>query len=138
MSESNADRLRGMFERFWKEGDPNAGRGVLAPDIEWHAVEFADLGGTWKGARAVGDFFTAWLDAWDDYDNDVEVFEVTPDILASRSAFRGRGKGSGIEFTGEVGQVWEFKDGLVVRQTMYRTYDEARAAAEQLARGDGA
>ena len=125
---SNADKLRTMFDRFWKEGDPNAGRDVFAPDVEWLGMDEVGLAGEVVGPRRVSKFFRDWLDAWEDYDNDVEFEEITPDLFLSRSYFRGRGKGSGIEFETELGQIWEFKDGLVVRQEMYRTYEDAKAA----------
>jgi hypothetical protein len=41
-------------------------------------------------------------------------------------------RGSGLGFGSAIGQVWEFRDGLVVRQTMYRTREEARRAADLL------
>jgi ketosteroid isomerase-like protein len=129
---SNAERLREMYERFWKHGDVNAGRDIMAREIEWNGLDEADLGGQRHGGREVSEFFVEWLEAWEDYENDVEVEEVTPDVLVARSRFRGRGKGSGIEFDTEFGQVWEFQGGKAVRQTMYRTYEEARKAADLL------
>jgi ketosteroid isomerase-like protein len=135
VSGSNADRLRDMFEQFWKRGDPTAGRSVLADDIEWFGLDEVALGGERHGPREVGGFFAEWLEMWEDYDNDVEFFEVTPDIILALNRFRGRAKGSGIELESQLGQVWEFRDGRAVRQTMYRTHDEARRAAEELVRG---
>jgi ketosteroid isomerase-like protein len=126
---SNVEKLERMFDRFWNEGDPSAGEGVLAPDVEWLGMQEVGLGGLRSGPRGVYRFFNEWLEMWDDYSNEAEFEEITPDVILAKSHFRGRGKGSGIEFETELGQVWEFKDGLVVRQTMYRTYDEARAAA---------
>jgi ketosteroid isomerase-like protein len=131
---SNADRLRELFDRFWKQGDASAGVGVLADDIEWYGMDEVGLGGERYGPRAVGRFFEEWLEMWEDYDNDVELVEVTPDVILALNAFRGRAKGSGVELESQLGQVWEFKDGLAVRQRMYRTHEEARRAAEELVR----
>jgi ketosteroid isomerase-like protein len=131
---SNADRLREMFDRFWKHGDAGAGAGVLADDIEWHGMDEVGLGGERHGPRAVGRFFEEWLEMWEDYDNDVELVELTPDVILALNAFRGRAKGSGVELESQLGQVWEFKDGLAVRQRMYRTHEEARRVAEELVR----
>lgn len=124
-----------MFEQFWKHGDAGAGRDLMAPDIEWRGMGAIGLDGERQGPRAVGRFFTEWLEMWEDYDNDVELVEVTPDIIVAENQFRGRARGSGIELESQLGQVWEFRDGKVVRQTMYRTHAEAREAAEALARG---
>jgi ketosteroid isomerase-like protein len=131
---SNADRLRDLFERFWKHRDPTAGADLLSPDIEWLGMTEIGLDGERHGPRAVGRFFSDWLEMWDDYDNDAEFVEVTPDVVLVLNRFRGRAKGSGIELESQLGQVWEFRDGLAVRQTMYRTHDEARRAAEELVR----
>jgi ketosteroid isomerase-like protein len=126
---TNEEKLRRMYVRFWKEGDPDAGEGVLSPDIEWHGLDSVGLDGDRTGPRGVATFFADWLEAWEDYDNDVTITEITPDLFLAENKFWGRGKGSGILFETEVGQVWEFKDGLAVRQTMYRTNAEAREAA---------
>jgi ketosteroid isomerase-like protein len=134
--ESNADRLREMFDRFWGERDLNAGRDVLSENIVWRGLNEAALDGDRHGLRAVSKFFAEWLDAWDDYDNQVEIHELTPDLIVTESRFSGRGKGSGIEFETQLGQVWEFEAGKVVRQTMYRTYDEAVQAAKALTHAD--
>ena len=129
---SNAERLRDLFDRFWNEGDWDAGRDLFAPDVEWIGVDQIGLDGDRHGGREISEFFRDWLEAWDEYSNDVEIHELTPDLLVSESHFRGRGRGSGIEFESELGQVWEFRDGKLVRQRMFRSYDEARCAAEAL------
>ena len=54
---SNADKLRTMFDRFWKEGDVDAWRGVFAPDSEWHGMDEAGLSGAGVGPRNVAEFF---------------------------------------------------------------------------------
>ena len=131
---SNADRLRELYDRFWKHGDVNAGRDLLAPDIEWLGMGAIGLDSQGHGPRAVGRFFEEWLEMWEDYDNDAEMIEVTSDVILVLNAFRGRAKESGIQLESELGQVWVFRDGLAVRQTMYRTHDEARRAAEELVR----
>lgn len=129
---SNLERLRESYDRFWKHRDVNAGRDVMADDIEWLGFEEVGLGGERRGRRGVAKFFADWLDAWADYDNDVELIEITPDVILADTHFRGRAKGSGIELDTHLGQVWEFENGRAVRQTMYRTPEEARRAAEAL------
>jgi ketosteroid isomerase-like protein len=133
---SNADRLRELFDRFWDQGDRNAGRDVMADDIVWIGLDGVGLGGNHSGRREVSEFFAEWLEAWEDYSNQVEIFELTPDLLVTQSFFRGRGKSSGIEFEAELGQIWQFRDGRVVRQEMFRTLEEARRHAEALLRRD--
>jgi ketosteroid isomerase-like protein len=121
-----------MYDRFWGQGDWRAGMDLFADDVVWIGVDEIGLSGERHGAREVGRFFREWLDIWDDYSNEADVEEITPDVVFVESRFRGRGKGSGIEFETRLGQVWEFEDGKVVRSTMYRTPEEARRAAEAL------
>ena len=130
---SNAERLEALYDGFWKGGDWHSGADVMAPDIEWNGIDDdATLGGTRYGARAVNQFFAEWLEAWEVADVDFEITEVTPDVLLVHSRVVTRGRGSGLEAETEIGQVWEFEDGRAVRQTMYRRFEEARAAAEVL------
>ena len=130
---SNAERLDALYERFWKQGDWHAGEDLMAPDIEWVAMaEDATLGGTWHGPRAVNRYFAEWLDGWELADVDWEMEELSPDIVLVHTRMHARGRGSGLETDGEIGQVWEFRDGKAIRQTMYRRFEEARAAADAL------
>jgi hypothetical protein len=57
-------------------------------------------------------------------------------VILVESHFKGRGKASGIVAETVLGQIWEFEDGKVVKQTMYRSPEEARKAAEEFAQAD--
>ena len=134
---SNAERLHELYDRFWNRGDWHAGADVMASDIEWIPMaDDATLGGTRYGARAVNQYFAEWLEMWEGATVKWEITELTADLLLVHTWLHGRGRGSGIETDGEVGQVWEFKDGKAIRQTMYRRFEDAREAAEQMARAD--
>src|SRR5690349_7306726 len=95
---TNAERVQAMYERFWGAGDWRAGTDLFADDVEWIGIDDVGLSGERHGAREVAGFFREWLEAWDDYSNDADVEEITPDVVLVTSRFRGRGKGSGIEF----------------------------------------
>ena len=132
---TNAERVEAMYQQFWGQGDWRAGLDLFADDVVWIGIDLIGLSGERHGAREVGLFFREWLEAWDNYSNDADVEEITPDVVLVESRFRGRGKASGIEFETTLGQVWEFQDDRVVRQTIYRTPAEAREAAEALVGG---
>jgi ketosteroid isomerase-like protein len=130
---SNAERLDALYEAFWRRHDWHAGADVMAPDIEWVTMaEDATLGGTRYGPRAVNQYFAEWLEAWEAADVGWEITELTPDLLLLRTRLHARGRGSGLETEAEVGQLWEFQDGKAIRQTMYRRFEDARAAADEL------
>jgi ketosteroid isomerase-like protein len=131
---TNAERLDALYRRFWIDGDWHAGADIMAPDIEWNPMpDDATLGATRYGPRAVNEYFAEWLEAWEIADVKWEVTELTPDLLLVRTWLHTRGRGSGLEADADVGQVWEFKDGRAIRQTMYRRFEDARAAAHELA-----
>jgi ketosteroid isomerase-like protein len=133
----NAEALDRLYDRFWHDGDWYSGALIMAPDIEWNGMDGdPTLAGSVRGARNVNKFFANWLDAWEAADVSWEIEELSEDLLLVRTGISVKGKESGIEFDSEIGQVWEFREGRAVRQTMYRTYDEARAAALQLAAAD--
>jgi ketosteroid isomerase-like protein len=131
---SNAERLDALYERFWKQGDWHAGAEVMSPDIEWNTMsDDAVLGGTTRyGPRAVNEFFAEWLDAWEAADVRWEITELTPDLLLVRSSLHARGRGSGLDTDAEIGQIWEFENGQAVREHMYRRFEDARAAADEM------
>jgi ketosteroid isomerase-like protein len=135
---ANAEALDRLYDRFWRHGDWYSGAAMMSPDIEWNGIEGdPTLGGSARGMRAVNTFFADWLDAWEAADVNWEIEELSEDLLLVRSRLTVKGKGSGLEYDSEIGQIWEFVKGKAVRERMYRTYDEARAVAEQLARIDG-
>ena len=131
---SNAERLRAMYEGFWHQGDTGSGLELMHPEIEFRGLEGDPLlGVNAHGPREIGAFFSDWLEAWDDFEIDFELTEVTPDIVVVESRFHARGKGSGLDFGSEIGQVWYFEDGRAVREVMYRTPEEAHEAAKAAA-----
>jgi ketosteroid isomerase-like protein len=131
----NGERLREMYVRFWEEGDLAAGRDVLADDVEWIGTNDEGLGSV-RGRAKVGALFQEWLEAWEASSNPFELEEIAPDLFLVSSHFHARGRTSGIEMEMYLGQVYEFEDGMVVRHTMFRTYEEAREFADRLAQAD--
>jgi ketosteroid isomerase-like protein len=126
---TNEQKLRELFRLFWEEHDWNAARGIFSPDIRWHGLDEVGLSGDRSGIRDVGQFFRDWLEVWDATSNSIDIEQVTPDVFVVHSHFHGRARTTGIEFEREIGQIFEFRDGLIVKETMFRTVDEAREAA---------
>jgi hypothetical protein len=60
--------------------------------------------------------------------------ELAPDLVLVHTWLHTRGRGSGLEADADVGQIWEFQDEKAVRMTMYRRFEDAREAGEELAK----
>lgn len=134
----NAEALDRLYDRFWHHGDWRSGAGLMAPDIEWLGLDGdPTLAGERRGARGVNEFFSEWLDAWEVANVRWTIEELTEDLLLVRTSLHVKGRGSGMQIDSEIGQIWEFEGGLAVRQTMYRTYEDARAAADELVSSRG-
>ena len=126
---TNEEKLRELFRLFWEEHDWNAARGIFSPEIEWHGLDEVGLSGDRFGILEVGQFFREWLEVWDATSNSIDIEPITADVFIVHSHFHGRARTTGIEFERDLGQIFEFRDGLIVKETMFRTVDEARAAA---------
>jgi ketosteroid isomerase-like protein len=108
----------------------------LAPDAVW---EMDEVGlGPFKGVPAIRAFLLEWWALWEEHDHDVENLHV----LNERVGYaiireRGRMKGSDVTVEARVAHVIESVDGLMVRDITYTDIDEARTAAERLAKERG-
>ena len=58
------------------------------------------------------------------------IEKVAEGTIVVGSHLRARGR-EGIEVDAHGGQLWRLRDGLVVRVTLFQSFEEARAAAEE-------
>jgi ketosteroid isomerase-like protein len=142
MSEENLEVVRRLFE-LSRNRDTQAEGGIgprdLAvgaelyhPDIEVDATRapMPDLHGRYRGYVEVMRFWSGWLGAWDSFEVDEELFDAGEKVLARihRQTMRGKGSGAEVEF-GAYWQVFELREGRVIRQTVFWDESEARQAA---------
>jgi ketosteroid isomerase-like protein len=84
--------------------------------------------GVYRGRQEVLAFFAEVDEAWDE----VEYFHTELIPIGERvvrvGGMRARGRGSGVEIEASGAQVFEFRDGMVWRVTLYQDRDEALAA----------
>jgi ketosteroid isomerase-like protein len=122
-------RFRRAFEAI-AQGDLDAAAGIVSADfvIDDHTVPEDTT--IVRGPAAFGALLSRLREAFDDYRVELRELEELDDgrIYAVVRTF-GRGRGSGIELEGDVGQIWTLRDGLVVRNDVYPTPAEARRAA---------
>jgi ketosteroid isomerase-like protein len=69
-------------------------------------------------------------DDWDDFQVTIESIEAVDDETAVLGArLSGRAKASGVPLDRRLGQVWRWRDGLILRVVAYPSPAAARAAA---------
>ena len=116
------ETVRWIFEQLFggRRVDPE----LLAPDVEWvnpaEAVEPGTRRGPEEFNRAVANVFAAW----DDVRFETERVIGNGDDVVALGRLRGHIHGPGMEVESAHGQVWRFRDGLVVRMRWFNTHRE--------------
>jgi ketosteroid isomerase-like protein len=115
MSREHVETVRRLFG-YWERGEWPASAELFDPDFEavFSATAFPDPG-TYRGARATLDAWTRWLDAWEEFNLELEDAIATDDGVVVLNRLRGRGKASGAAVDAEVGCIFDFNDGKIVR-----------------------
>lgn len=125
MSEQDVELLRAGYEAF------NAGEldyNLLDPEVEWHNFPTAPEP-VFHGREGVRKWRANIADSFEELRIEPEEFiDVGDGRVVVVSTMRGRGKGSGVEVTAPLANVWTLRDGLAV---LVRSYtDRAEALAE--------
>ena len=91
--------------------------------------------GLFEGREAIRGFFEDWIAAYDDFEQTVEeVRDLGNGVTFAVFLLRGRLAASSASVEFRYAGVSTWRDGLVERVTTYIDIDEARAAAERLAK----
>jgi ketosteroid isomerase-like protein len=96
------------------------------PDCEYGPVEEAS---TIRGHEALIHWIERWLEAWDDAWDEIDEIIETGQTVVAAIRVHGRGRKSGMEISQRLFDVFELRDGRVVRVREYLSHDEALAAA---------
>jgi ketosteroid isomerase-like protein len=130
MSEENVEALRRLFALVGEGGNPEALYELLDPSVEL-IIPPSDIdAGRYAGHAGVRRYFRRWAGTWESWHFHPEsLVDAGDDRVVVGLYQRARGKGSGVEVENRPGQVWTFRDGLVVRWENYSTLAEALAAA---------
>ncbi len=104
---------------------------ALADDvvIEFHGGAGLPEGSRYEGCEEYLRFWRNWLAAFEEYDIEHGGYEQLGDCIVVAVTHRGRGRGSGLDFTLSQGQRWVFRDGHVAEIHVYETRAEAVADA---------
>ena len=127
MSQENVEVVRTLTARAGP--DFSGWLEVMAPEIELHlSGVFPDLAPVYRGHDGVRQFVARFNATWDALISDAYRYEDLGDRVLTLTHMRGRGR-DGIEVVLEMGHVWTFREGLIIRMDAFADPGEALAAA---------
>jgi len=83
----------------------------------------------YEGADGAEAFLSAWLEAWEDWQLELEALHDGGDKVVALVRQSGTSKAAGMPVEMSFAQVWTLRDGKQSRMEMYSDRDEALAAA---------
>jgi len=115
MPPDNVDAVRRLFD-YWEKGEWQASAELFDPDFEavFSAKAFPDPG-SYRGARSTLDAWRHWLEAWEEFSLELEDTIEAGNGVVALNRLRGRGKASGVPVDSEVGCIFDFNRGKIVR-----------------------
>lgn len=130
MSDTSVEIVRAGFEA-WNEGGIEALLEYIHPQFEVTTPpDLAAEPDTYRGHDGVRRYFESFYDAMDRVSFEPHDYLPVGDLVVMPMTLRARGRATGIETEQSVVQVWEVKDGKVIRAEVFATLDEAMAAAQ--------
>jgi ketosteroid isomerase-like protein len=127
MSRENVELVRRMYEAYLG-GNVEMALAYFHPEVD---VDFSVRVDTarGKGRDELARIVASWIGAWDGYMEEIDEILDLGDIVCVVATQRGRGKGSGVELANQFASLYEVRNGLITRITMFMDVDEAVAAA---------
>jgi ketosteroid isomerase-like protein len=129
MSEENVEIVREGYERFLATGE--FVEDITTDDFAWDMSNFHGWPEqqVYEGVDGARAFLTAWLDAWDDWQMEIEALRDSGDKVVALVRQRGTSKAAGLPVEMSFAQVFTIRDGKQSRMEMYSDRDEALEAA---------
>ena len=129
MSQQNVEIVRRGYEHFREKGDFR--EGIFAPGFAWDMSTFRGWPEqqTYEGIEGARAFIRDWVEAWDDWEIEVQSLHDAGDKVAAILRQRGRSKATGLQVDMAFAQVWTIRDGKQVRMEMYASPEETFEAA---------
>ena len=127
MSQENVDVVRRHHEAFVR-GDREGTLEPLHPEIEFvfHGLDMP----TAHSHGELDKTMRHWLGTWrrESYRFEAREYRDLGDRVLVRCLEHGRGRGSGVEVTRELFQVWDVRNGKAIRCEIFEERDEALEA----------
>jgi ketosteroid isomerase-like protein len=113
--------------RMVSEADAAGLAAIVHPEFEFSSI-FTPMEGVYRGVNGVRAYLDELRESFETYELTLLGVEPVGDEYLVELRAHGRGRGSGIELDLTACQVWTFRDGLILRVSVYPTVEEARAA----------
>jgi len=118
MPQQNLEIVRRGNAAF-NAGDVDAFLKVLAPDAEFQDLANApDQSRVVKGRAAIHEVWTLWSSAFDELRADVDEYIDRGDVVICAVHWLGQGKSSGMSVDTHQFDVYELREGRIVRATL--------------------
>ena len=130
MSRENVEIVREAVEAF-NDGNFEAAIDRLDPNVEWQPPDVFPDAGMYRGPEGVREFFEAWLETFQGLRLHLERCVSAGDqqvLAALRVSGEGAESGAWVE-SPVFFQLFEFREGLVIRAWMFSTETHALEAA---------
>jgi ketosteroid isomerase-like protein len=127
MSQENVEVVRRMLDAF-NSGDFEASLAFLDENVEWHDPPDVPGAAVHRGPEEVRSWFARWLGAWEVYTAEAEELIDAGDHVVVVHHEWGRGKGSGIEVDNRSANLFDLREGKVVRRRPFPDRDQALEA----------
>ncbi|HEY1238733.1 MAG TPA: nuclear transport factor 2 family protein [Solirubrobacterales bacterium] len=128
---SNLEIIERGFEAFNEQGVEGI-LPIVHPEFETTTPpELASEPDTYRGHEGIRRWFDSFDEVMDEIRWDPRSFREVGDRVLVEFTLRARGKTTGLDFGQDAVMVWELRDGLAIRVSLYPTLDQALAAVEQ-------
>jgi ketosteroid isomerase-like protein len=128
MSRENVEVVRDIYAEF---AVTHRASTRLPPDFIWDMSTFRGWPdqGEYYGPEGFNEFITDWMEAWDDWEQEVEeLIETAGDEVVAVEQQRGIPRGGGPPVTMRFANVWTVRGGRAVRVRCYADVAEALEA----------
>ena len=128
---SNVEIVERGFAAF-NEGGVEGIIPYIHPDFEATTPpELASEPDTYRGHEGIRRWFESFEDVMDEIRWDARGFREVGDRVLVEFTLRARGKTTGLEFGQDAVMIWELRDGLAIRVSLYPTLDAALEELEE-------
>lgn len=132
MDATELDRLVFRAAAHYNGRDPEGGLDLWDPECEWHPSFGAEVEGAsgYRGHDGVRQWFRDTDEMFSSVRWEVEkVRDLGGNRVLALGRLQARGRLSGAEVDSPIGQLFEFRDGKILRGWAYLSHEEAKLAA---------